>query len=233
MGFLYRLDFASGKRYVGITEKPRVGDRMNWHSSEARLGSTLAVHRAWRKYGAPRVTVLAKASGAYLLDLERRAVHAYGTYGPGGYNLTTGGNVSPARMPDVRAKLSHAATGRRHSPETRAKLSTARKGKPLSSEHCAKISEALRHRVYSAETLARRSAAFKGRLVSVATREKLSSAVRAAFASPEARAKLSLLATGRKHSVETRARMSLAHTGKRHSAESRAKISSARRALFT
>jgi hypothetical protein len=159
MGFLYKLDFASGKSYVGITNGT-MDRRLRNHKKKLQQDYDLALYRAWRKYGEPRVTVLAMADKDYLLELEPKAIVAYGTRVPTGYNLTAGG--LPAMLwhsqetrdkigaagkgrivsAETRAKHSAAMLGRSVSPEARAKISAAHAGKTLSEEHCAKLSEA-------------------------------------------------------------------------------------------
>lgn len=159
MGFLYRLDFASGKSYVGITNGT-MKQRLRNHKKKLQQDYDLALYRAWRKYGEPRVTVLARADKDYLMEIEPKAIIAYGTRVPGGYNLTAGGApvmlwhsqetkdkigaLSTGRVcsDETRAKISAANLGHPVLPETRAKMSMAHMGKILSPEHCAKLSEA-------------------------------------------------------------------------------------------
>jgi hypothetical protein len=56
VAILYKLDFASGKSYVGVTSSP------------------LPVHRAWAKYGKPKVAVLAIVQRKDLPDVEQAQV---------------------------------------------------------------------------------------------------------------------------------------------------------------
>jgi len=151
MGYLYRLDFASGKRYIGITNEPTAKRRFLTHRGSAKAGSGLAVHRAWRKYGEPRMKVLAIATGEFLLELERRAVAAFRTSDRDGYNLTPGGDFNPATTPEARAKMSLARRGRPLSPETRAKMSA----RVFTAEHRANIAKAKTGSKHSPETIAK------------------------------------------------------------------------------
>lgn len=76
---------------------------------------------------------------AYLGELERRAVEAFGTLTPAGYNTIPGGGIAPGKysMPESeRAKR----RGRKASDETRAKMSAARKGKKRPASYSAKLS---------------------------------------------------------------------------------------------
>ena len=145
MGHLYKLDFPSGKSYVGITVTSAL-DRFKGHRKSARDGSQAAVHRAWRKYGDPELSVLAVVENKMLQDAEKRAIAVFGTFGKGGYNLTPGGEVSPFHVPELfaRAIANSIATrrsrpmsqkdrdargaamrGRQHTPESRAKMREA------------------------------------------------------------------------------------------------------------
>jgi hypothetical protein len=93
VGALYRIDFDNGKSYVGITLNP-VSRRMALHRNHAKAGRDCALHRAMRKYGegAFKCRVLVRSDNwDYLCLLEQRAIVAFGTRYPTGYNLTDGG----------------------------------------------------------------------------------------------------------------------------------------------
>lgn len=200
MGALYKLDFTSGKSYVGITAGLALS-RFKGHAIAAKQGSTLAVHSAWRKYGVPVLTVLAILRREDLLNAERRAVHVFGTISPNGYNMTPGGESNPMLIPELaakvsatmmghkvtdetRAKLSKVMAGRKASSDTRAKLSASHRGKPLSAEHI----EKLRGRIVSAETRAKISVIHKGKTISEEHKVRL----RGRHVSSETRAKQSV-----------------------------------------
>lgn len=227
MGYLYRLDFASGKSYIGITIEKTLKRRLWNHRAVSAVGSA-AVYRAWRRYGEPRAVLLAKASGAFLLELEQRAVRAYGTYGPGGYNMTPGGEVNPTSLAEVRKKLSLAQKGKKASAETRAKMSASHKGKkrpPRSLEHRRNLSLARIGKTASASTIEKMRRASTGRTWSAETRRKCIASLTGRKHSAETRAKLAAIKRGGKASPETRARMSAAHAGHPVSDETRAKQS--------
>lgn len=94
MGCLYAIRFPSGKQYIGVTK----------HSAELRLRQHVRYHvknrdtvlsRAIKKYGthACQMRVLVVADDTdYLKALEIKAIAAFGTLRPGGYNSTLGGN---------------------------------------------------------------------------------------------------------------------------------------------
>ena len=146
MGHLYKLDFSSGKSYVGITAASAL-ERFKGHKKSARDGSQAAVHRAWRKYGDPELKVLAVVENQMLQDAEKRAVAVFGTFGKGGYNLTPGGEISPFHVPAIfaRAMANSIATRRScpMSPEDRFARGAGLRGKKHTPETRAKIREAI------------------------------------------------------------------------------------------
>jgi len=123
MGTLYKLDFANGKSYIGITTKS-MNTRFKHHAADVNRGSEYAVHNAWRKYGEPKLLVLAVVEDKDLAETEIRAIKAFNTLTPNGYNMTPGGENSPMLVPEIKAKL----VGIKRSDETKAKLSAAKKG---------------------------------------------------------------------------------------------------------
>lgn len=220
-GVLYMLTFPNGKSYIGITRRT-AESRFAEHVAFARSGrKKYAVHAAIEKYGPESVIVksLASADWAYLKEVEVRAIAAFGTLAPSGYNLTQGGEgvvgfgdetrakmgaANKGRKPSAEtlAKLSAASTGRGHSPEVRAKISSVRMGMKFSEEHRKRLSEA------------RRAVVASGRYI----------------LTPEGRARISAASAskvGVTRSAETRAKLSAASKGKKLPTEVRAKISAA------
>jgi hypothetical protein len=195
VGYLYKLDFASGKSYVGMTHG-KLSSRISQHRCDAAGGVQLPVHRAWRKHGEPTVTVLAIANGDYLLEIEKRAVEVYDTF-KGGYNASPGGDLIPVMTPEIRAKISAAAKGRVASAETRAKMSARRKGRPLSAEALAKLVASRRRGVPL-------SAEHKRKISDMKLAQNLK-------ATPEARAKMSKAHAGVPKSTEHNQKNGLAH----------------------
>lgn len=134
MGELYRITFPNGKAYIGITSKT-ARLRLSGHRTEMRAGSRCPVHRALKKW--PDVTsetLVVSDDWAYLCDIERRAIKAFGTLKPGGYNLTEGGDG----VVGLRPRL-----GIPHTAESKAKMSARRKGRPLSPSQRANVVAAL------------------------------------------------------------------------------------------
>lgn len=206
MGYLYKLDFSSGKSYVGVTTKT-ISERMSGHRCHANGGRQHIVSRAWRKHGEPTVTVLAIASGDFLLEIERKAIFVYDTLSPNGYNATFGGDGVMAMTPEIKAKIAAKAIGRKVSFETREKLSLMRRGK--------------KRKPHSDKAKEKMAAASRGRKASIETRAKLS----AKIYTLETRAKMSLSAKGRVFTEEHKARISAALVGRKFSQEHCANIS--------
>ena len=106
MGIVYRAISPSGKSYVGLTagdfKSPAESDRANqkrWseHALDSKRpdgGSCRKLNAAIRKYGADKfkLEILLECDDSQLDDMEVRMIKAYATFGPMGYNLTTGGN---------------------------------------------------------------------------------------------------------------------------------------------
>ena len=160
-GCLYRLIFPNGKAYIGITMRS-LAIRIAKHIAAAKSGKDWLVARAIRAHSLNFTSsMLAVGRMSYLQDLEIAAIQAFRTRSPSGYNLTAGGQTSPSREPEVRAKISAAMAGRKLSlahiahisdamrlnspsrrPEVAAKISAANRGRQLSAEHRAKLSAA-------------------------------------------------------------------------------------------
>lgn len=201
MGELYKLDFPNGKSYIGISVKG-AAHRFLAHKGRAKSSckASTPLYNAWRKHGAPTMTVLAVLEDGELASAEQRAIAAYDTMFPAGYNLTVGGEVSPMTLPEVRAKVSAALIGREISASTRAALSLAHKGnkhtlgmKVHSEEHKAMMSEKMKGNSFA-----------KGQVVSEERRKATSE-----------RSKGNTHNVGKKWSEETKEKMRLAQVARR------------------
>jgi group I intron endonuclease len=137
---LYVAESPIGKRYVGITARS-IEDRWWEHLQESRASrAKRPICLAIRKYGAENFSVveLARAdTWEALCQLEIEAIERLGTFAPGGYNLTRGGD---------------GFTGR-HSAESRRKMSQSHKGKIRTEEHKRSLSAALMGRVHPPEVI--------------------------------------------------------------------------------
>lgn len=162
MGALYQISFPNGKSYIGVTQKPPERRWAEHRYNSEKNREDRALNRALRKYGAVAATfrVLVVADDFnYLLNLERRAIAAYATFGRGGYNMTVGGEGS---------------LGYRHTPESLAIMSATHKGRPYhgvpyTAEARAKMSAAQRGRKRSASFRAKVSAFMKGNQYALGT----------------------------------------------------------------
>jgi NUMOD3 motif len=152
MGTLYKLDFSSGKSYIGVTKAPLMR-RIRRHRYDAKCGSDLIMHRAWRRYGDPIVTTLAIVEDRLLLETERLAVAAFETLTPQGYNMTPGGDIQPSAIPAIADKISAKLLGIKRSDETRARMSAARVGYKPSLETREKMRANRIGRKHSLETI--------------------------------------------------------------------------------
>lgn len=126
MGTLYMLTSPAGKSYIGISSKT-TEDRWAKHVEHA-LGKreSGALYAALRKYGHENfklVTLVIADDWDYLCELERRAIAAFGTLAPAGYNMTLGGEgVVGPRGEDFRAKVAKAQKVRFANPEERRRM---------------------------------------------------------------------------------------------------------------
>jgi group I intron endonuclease len=199
VGALYRIDFDNGKSYVGITLNP-VSRRMALHRNHAKAGRDCALHRAMRKYGegAFKCRVLVRSDNwDYLCLLEQRAIVAFGTRYPTGYNLTDGGegNVGYKMADDEKSRRSAAMKGQplsftrpagwKHTEEARRQIAEAGRGREFCAERRARIGRTKLGNTYNV-----------GRTVSEETRKKI--------AAPQ---------IGRPKSAEAKAAMSAARKG--------------------
>jgi hypothetical protein len=165
---LYRISFPDGRAYIGVAINPTHRFRRHCCSAETLIGDRI------RHYGKDNisVSVLACGSREYIYDLEVRAIKAFGTLWPAGFNCSGGGLGGRNALPSTRAKLSAAKKGKPcpHRgtpwPESRKTALSAfniargikppsNKGKPRSPEHSAKISAGLRANPRSPEVTAR------------------------------------------------------------------------------
>lgn len=172
-GILYRLDFASGKSYIGVTLQEWKA-RLRDHKRSAANGEPFLVYRAWRKYGPPHATILARVESSLLSAMERKAIAVFQTMKPGGYNMTSGGDESPTTNPEIAARVSASLLGRKHSPERVRKMVISLTGRSLSPEHRTAIaagqkhlprSEQIREQIKASHRARGRRYFFRGQLV--------------------------------------------------------------------
>lgn len=142
MHTLYMLRFSSGKSYVGQTIRS-ITRRMSQHRRSVALGSQLLVHCAWRKYGEPDLVLLDEVeSQEQLHAAEEEAIKKFNTLSPNGYNVAYGGTTAPSKNPDVAAKISAKAKGRKVSDTS--KISDGVKRNWQNAEYRKKVSDGLK-----------------------------------------------------------------------------------------
>jgi group I intron endonuclease len=146
VAYLYRLTSPSGRAYIGIAKNVR--KRWQEHGNASRCGSKCALHSAIRKYGFENFIkeILVKSYIDYIKDLEVKAIVAYSTMVPAGYNMTAGGDGTFGRIVTAAEKqrISLAQKGRTFTEDHKLKLSLARKGKTMSDNQKQKIQATLK-----------------------------------------------------------------------------------------
>lgn len=235
MGVLYKLAFPNGKEYIGITRQG-LQVRLKEHAKAVRSGKGHLLHRAWREHGFPRVQVLAVVENACLAETEIRAIQAFNTKHPGGYNLTDGGEgvVGLPCSEETKQKLRAANLGKRHSEESRLRLSLALRGRICRDDTRAKISAANTGRgigrFVSEETRKKLRQTSSGRTHSVSDAAKLvmREAKLGGKLSDEHKKNIGLRSLGRRMSEENRKKMSEVHSGRVFSEEHRQKLRAAK-----
>lgn len=138
---MYQLIFDNGKAYIGITSQ-ELNVRVSGHITASKnIKIKTAIASAIRKHGICfKRKVLAIGKMDYLQDLEVKAIESFNTISPGGYNLSYGGEISPALNPFVANKISASSKGKIISKSAREKMALAKQGIKLSDSHRAKIS---------------------------------------------------------------------------------------------
>jgi hypothetical protein len=164
---LYQIIFPNGKIYMGVTDN--VVARRKGHRDAALRGSTDPIHKAIRKYGRDNFELKPLVVGPtdYILDLEARAIEAFGLRNRTlGYNIRFGGRASPMKNPEIAAKVAAKNRGRKLSEERRARMIASALGRRCSDEAIANMRAAQRLRrettVVSPETGAKIRAARLG-----------------------------------------------------------------------
>ncbi|QJD55213.1 putative endonuclease [Pseudomonas phage MR14] len=150
MPHLYRIEcLANGKSYIGATTGTIVA-RYAQHLRSARKGVDNLLYRALRKYGTDQFQLhhLAEVESDHeVFELEVQAIALLGTFGPGGYNMTPGGEgvvdltEASKQVRIMKAVLQHAEPEfkarhlagvlRSQTPEKAAATSRAHKGKKM------------------------------------------------------------------------------------------------------
>jgi hypothetical protein len=144
MGILYKLNFSSGKSYIGQTMR-NMDIRFGQHRRSAiNGGSMLAVHCAWRKHGEPDIEILMSdiENQDDMHQAEIESIEKYGTISPGGYNVGHGGETAPSKNVIVAEKIRKKATGRKYNNSAERSLTMKKVWE--GAEYRAKISASLK-----------------------------------------------------------------------------------------
>lgn len=232
MGCLYMLTSPSGKSYIGITSKT-AEERFKKHVEHAfGKRENGVIYSALRKYKAEAFqvkTLVIANNWEYLSDLEQKAIVAFGTRYPNGYNMTDGGEGTPGWVASdaARARMSEAQKKRFARDPERIKIREQQK----------KAQEALqaRHEARRVNGMApweMREYESRSRQGSDEHKAKISAGTKAAMARPEIAAKVQQCALDRAANPEWRAKISAAGKGSKKapaSEQRKALIAEARR----
>lgn len=190
--FVYLLTFPNGKVYVGMSRTDARGldtNRYRQHACAARAGKQLPLYNAWRKHGAPEMSILSRHGDRATCALaEIEAIEAYESMDTSrGYNLMPGGEGLHAPPDSAIYALMRDRVW--DNPAWRRKLSDALKGRPPA-QATREAQKAWRESPKGKATLA------------------------AAARTPQRRAKVSAAASRRMQDPEQRAHLSRVQIGK-------------------
>lgn len=217
MGCLYQLIAPNGKSYIGITSKT-AEERWNVHLMRVREGRSHALQAAIRKHGQDKFqvkTLVIADDWDYLCDLEKKAIVAYGTMVPNGYNLTSGGEgvVGRVHTEDAALRMSAGQTKRKREEWEIRRLKDIAVAYWASPEGQRRKQEARdRQEAYRAGGKQRQAAAIREALARPEVREKVLRCAAKRSATPGWREKISASKQGQglgsKRSDETKAKQS-------------------------
>ena len=138
--------------YIGVTKDPK--HRMVAHACFTTPTKSI-IKNAIKKYGRDKFTlqVLLTSTQEYCYEIERKAIEAYNTLKPNGYNICTGGvgaigifgnkngMYGRKHSPETLEKMRQTKLGKKVSEKTKLKMSVARKGQKRTPEQCQKFSD--------------------------------------------------------------------------------------------
>lgn len=180
----------SGREYVGksVNVRKRLSLHRRYASSSIFLGRAIAAHGS----AAFDCCIYATGTDAEMLVLEVLVIAERGSFAPGGFNLTIGGEGSSGWKPDAEQKeKARQAAMKPKSAATRAAMAEANRNRPAS--HWEAVAAKTRARVVSEVTRAKQAHNARNR-------------------SPEHLAKISAGKSGQRPSESTRAKMSAARS---------------------
>ena len=184
MGCIYRIiNKIDGKSYIGQYCKDNPKGRFTNHKSRARKqDANEHLYRAIRKYGIENFdfTLVCTCENSELNDLEIKYIKEFDTFGPNGYNMTSGGQGLRdfKHSPETIERLRITSTGKFPDEETRKRISEGLMGHGCTAETREKMRIASTGVKKTAETIEKLRQASTGRVVSKETGEKLSKALK-------------------------------------------------------
>jgi group I intron endonuclease len=127
---------------------------MNAHAC-TKTPTKSIIKNAMKKYGRDNFSlqILLAGTQEYCYEMERKAIDAYNTLKPNGYNICTGGRgaigifgdkngmYGRKHSPETLEKIRQTKLGRKASEETKLKMSVAHKGLKRTPEQCKRISD--------------------------------------------------------------------------------------------
>lgn len=121
----------TGQSYIGLSDN--IEKRYRQHTNGNDIKSS-RIDRAMVKHGADKfhLEIIEELPNNRTLLMEREEywIAQYNTYEDGfHFNLTPGGDFSPAKLPEVRTKISEALKGIKRSKKTKQKISEVKSGK--------------------------------------------------------------------------------------------------------
>jgi group I intron endonuclease len=136
--YLYKItNLLNGKQYIGITNKPK----KRWRSHKS-TNKKYPISLAIQKYSQENFEfkILVIGTEEYIKELEIKAIAAFNTKAPNGYNLTDGGEGTTGwkSTPESREKCRTAQIKRFSDPAELEKVSRSHLGRKHTEETCEK-----------------------------------------------------------------------------------------------
>ena len=138
--YIYKItNTVTGKAYIGFTSRT-LEQRSREHFNSARAGVKNYFYNSIRKHGADKFKgeiLFSSPDSEYCLnEMEKKYIAEHGTFGPGGYNMTSGGEgtLGLVHTEETKSKMSKSKIGVPKSAETKANM----RG-PKSPEHRANM----------------------------------------------------------------------------------------------
>jgi len=117
---LYKITAPDGLLYIGASNDAR----RRWidHNAKAKAGSNCDIHKAIRKFGWKnfKKQILVIGPDEYIYELEMKAIEAFNTITPFGYNMLPGGKISPMTDKNIARRVRIAKTGKKNPRRSKA-----------------------------------------------------------------------------------------------------------------